>query len=98
MANVQVKKELRIPITSIINILKNKEDEYYENIMLKPSQARQLWITDFDLYKAVLIIPQDAGSYRRLAKMLETIMIVPAETVGEEKRPLSQNEIDNLIR
>lgn len=98
MTNIQVKKELRISLKRILSILNKKNDEYYDSIMLKPSEARAFWITDADLYKAVLTIPQNAESYRRLAKMLETVMIVPAETVGEEKRPLSQDEIDNIMK
>ena len=93
--NLEVKKQNRIGARELITLLRGGESEISRALVFTPRAASRYWATDFDLYKASLVLDKEL-THRMLAKTLETITIIPARAVGETKRPISPEELEEL--
>lgn len=91
--NLEIKKNNRIELNDLITILKGDESELAQTIVL--ANQTDYWATDADLYKASLVL-RDEITHAMLAKTLETITIIPARAAGEQKRPMSAEELEQL--
>ena len=95
--NLEVKRSNRISLSELIELLHGEETKLKEKLLLEPENAQDLWATDADLYKALLVL-SDELTNPMLAKLLETVTIIPASAAGEKKRPLTMDELEELRR
>ena len=93
--NLEMKKQNRIELSELIKLLRGDESELSQTLVLSPPGGTSYWVTDSDLYKASLVL-EGGLTHRMLAKTLETVMIIPAQAAGEQKRPLSSEELEAL--
>lgn len=91
--NLEIKKNNRIALSDLITLLKGERSELAQHLVLASSSDH--WATDFDLYKASLVLDGEL-THTMLAKTLETVTIIPAQAAGETKRPISNEELEEL--
>jgi hypothetical protein len=92
--NLEIKKQNRIELSELIGLLKGDESDLQQTLILTPGASNH-WVTDADLYKASLVL-ENEPTHHMLAKVLETITIIPARAAGEEKKPLTSEELEQL--
>lgn len=95
MMNLEVKRSNRISLNELAQLLSGVDTKLSARLLLDPNESKDLWATDFDLYKACLLLAEQP-SHAILAKVLETVTIIPAEAAGETKRPISPEELEEL--
>jgi hypothetical protein len=91
--NITIEKNSRIPLEKFIHTIQS--DESLSEFILEPSKTRRYWVTDQDLYSTFMVLAHDKDILRRLAKVIENIMIIPAHAAGQERKPLSPKNTKN---
>ncbi|MFT4309293.1 MAG: hypothetical protein ACMXYL_02305 [Candidatus Woesearchaeota archaeon] len=92
--NITIQKDSRITIESLLRILSDNDE--LSKFILEPSKTSKHWITDQDLYSAFMVLPRDDDMLRRIGKVIESIMIIPAHAIGQDRKPLSIEEYERL--
>ena len=93
--NITIEKNSRIPLEKFIKTIQSEES--LSEYILEPSKTRRYWVTDQDLYSTFMVLAHDKDILRRLAKIIENIMIIPAHAAGQERKPLSPEEYEKLM-
>ncbi len=91
MFELQVRRDRRITFEELVEFLLNKNKYLEEKIFLEHN--KEFWITDSDLYKALLLLNKQKNIVFRIAKLLEFVTVIPSESINEEKKPLSFEEL-----
>lgn len=92
--NLEVKRSDRIGLGELAQLLRGEDTRLSERLLLEPG-SHEPWATDYDLYKASLLLAGQL-THAMLAKVLESVTIIPAEAAGETKRPISPEELEEL--
>ncbi len=92
MFELQVRRDRRITFEELIEFLLGKNSYLEEKIFLEHN--KEFWITDNDLYKAILLLQKQKNLLFRIAKLLEAVTIIPSKSISEEKKPMSFEELN----
>ena len=92
---MKVRKEKRISRDLLNKILHGERTDLLEELTLT-AEIGTYWVTDQDLYETFMILANTKDITTRLAKILETITIIPAQSIGQERLPLSHEQLEKL--
>ena len=91
MFEMQVRRDKRITFEELVEFLLKKNEYLEEKIFLE--HDKEFWVTDYDLYKALLLLNKNRDIVFRVAKLLEFVTVIPSESINEKKKPLSFEEL-----